>query len=101
MILYNVTIGIDKEIEIEWLNWMKTEHIPEVLGTGFFIDHKIFRVLGHDDPTTTSYSIQYFASDISLVNSYLTNHAPGLMQKHQMKYRDRHVAFRTLLEEVQ
>ncbi len=101
MVLYNVTVGIDKEIEMEWLGWMKAEHIPEVMNTGMFTDYRIFKVLGNEDPQTTSYSIQYFATDISKVNEYLTEHAPDLIQKHQIKYKDRHVAFRTLLEEVE
>ena len=100
MVLYNVTVGIDKEIEEEWLQWMKEEHIPEVMDTGHFIDSKMYRVLGTDDPQTSSYSIQYFAENIGVVDLYLSNHAPGLIQKHQAKYKNRHVAFRTLLEEV-
>ncbi|MEM6359299.1 MAG: DUF4286 family protein [Bacteroidota bacterium] len=100
MVLYNVTIGVDKDIEMEWLSWMKNDHIPEVMETGKFTEYKIFKVLGHDDPETTSYSVQYFSSNIAMVNDYLTNHAPDLIKKHQIKYKDRHVAFRTLLEEV-
>ncbi|MEM6522550.1 MAG: DUF4286 family protein [Bacteroidota bacterium] len=100
MVLYNVTVGVDKDIELEWLSWMKNEHIPEVMETGKFMEYKIFKVLGHDDPSTTSYSVQYFSADISLINEYLTHDAPVLIQKHQIKYKDRHVAFRTLLEEV-
>ncbi|MEM7108162.1 MAG: DUF4286 family protein [Bacteroidota bacterium] len=100
MVLYNVTVGVDKDIELEWLSWMKNEHIPEVMETGKFTAYKIFKVLGHDDPATTSYSVQYFSSSITLVNDYLMNDAPQLIQKHQLKYKDRHVAFRTLLEEV-
>lgn len=100
MILYNVTIGIDKEIEGEWVAWMKAEHIPEVLATGIFVDHKFYKVLSHDDENTVSYCIQYFTPAIEHFNVYLQQHAPGLVEKHRAKYKDRHVAFRTLLEEV-
>ncbi len=100
MILYNVTVGVDKEIEHEWLDWMKGEHIPDVMKTGMFYDSKMYKVLGHDDPKTTSYSIQYFADSIGKVEEYLNEYAPGLIREHQAKYRDRHVAFRTLLEEI-
>ena len=34
MIIYNVTSNIDESIHDEWLNWMRQEHIPQVLGTG-------------------------------------------------------------------
>ena len=29
MILYNVTVNIDKDVEQDWINWMKNTHIPE------------------------------------------------------------------------
>ena len=31
MIIYNVTISIDKEVENHWLDWMKNTHIPDVM----------------------------------------------------------------------
>ena len=37
MIVYNVTVNIDKNIVDDWLTWMKEIHIPEVMKTGFFI----------------------------------------------------------------
>lgn len=100
MILYNVTIGIDKDIEEEWVEWMKTEHIPDVLSTGIFIDHKFYKVLSHDDENNVSYCVQYFTNEIEQFNVYLQQHAPTLVEKHRQKYKDKHVAFRTLLEEV-
>ena len=38
MIIYNVTVTVQNEIVEEWLNWIRLEHIPEVLSTGLFID---------------------------------------------------------------
>jgi len=31
MYLYNVTVGVDKEIEEEWLRWMKQQYIPSIM----------------------------------------------------------------------
>lgn len=100
MLIYNVTIGIDKEIEQEWLDWMKAEHIPDVMNTGMFLEHRFYRILTHDDENTVSYCVQYYTDDIVKVRNYLDNFAPGLVEKHKAKYNNRHVAFRTLLEEV-
>lgn len=100
MILYNVTIGIDTDIETEWVAWMKTEHIPEILNTGIFHHHKFYKVLSHDDETSVSYCIQYFTQNIDQFNIYLKSHAPTFVEKHRIRFKDKHVAFRTLLEEV-
>jgi hypothetical protein len=101
MLLYNVTIGIDRSAEQEWLQWMKTHYIPAVLNTAMFLDSKIYKVL-HDDENeaTVSYSVQFFAESIAKVSEYLEKYEPALGAELLLKFKDRHVAFRTLLEEV-
>ena len=100
MYLYNVTVGIDKDVEAEWLFWMTEHHIPNVLKTGMFITSRMYKVLHDNEDGTTSYSIQYFAESIANVERYLEEFAPALIKEHMTKYGNRHVAFRTLLEEV-
>ncbi len=100
MILYNVTIGIDKAIEEEWVTWMKSTHIPDVLNCGIFVDYKFYKVLSHDDEGSVSYCVQYFTPTIEQFNRYIKEFAPAFVEQHRARYKDRHVAFRTLLEEV-
>ncbi len=100
MILYNVTVGIDTELELEWLQWMKTKHIPDVMDTGMFNSYKIFKVLSQEDDNSISYSIQYYADTIEKVVTYLDHYSAPLVREHRERYDNRHVAFRTLLEEV-
>ncbi|MDH5367079.1 MAG: DUF4286 family protein [Cyclobacteriaceae bacterium] len=100
MILYNVTIGIDESVEQEWLEWMKTTHIPEVINTGYFVEYKMFKVLSKQEGDNPSYSIQYFTNSVDEINEYLQNHAPKLQQDLFTRYKDKHVAFRTLLESI-
>jgi hypothetical protein len=100
MLLYNVTVGVDKDIETEWLQWMKTKHIPNVLKTGMFVNHKIYKVLHDQDDGTISFSVQYFANSIENVQQYLEVFAPMLIEEHKRRFANKHVAFRTLLEEV-
>ena len=100
MLLYNVTVGIDKECEAEWLQYMRESHIKSVLDTGLFVSHKLYKILHDQDEGTISYSIQYFAKTIEDVQQYLETFAPALIEEHRKKFHNRHVAFRTLLEEV-
>lgn len=100
MLLYNVTIGIDKDVEMEWLQWMKEKHIPDVLNTGMFVSSKMYKVLHDQDDNTISYSVQYFAKSIDHIQQYLEVFAPMLIEEHRRKYLNKHVAFNTLLEEI-
>ena len=99
MILYNVTVNIDNDVHDEWLDWMKTVHIPEVLNTGFFIENKICRILAEEDGGS-SYAIQYLCKSTEAFEEYQNNHAPALQQKHIEKYAGKFGAFRTILEIV-
>jgi hypothetical protein len=99
MFIYNVTIGIDREDEAAWVAWMKQEHIRKVMGTGMFIKALMYKILHDTNQQTVSYSIQYEASDLQDVIRYLELYAQALMEEHRQKF-SRHVAYRTVLEEV-
>ncbi|MGL5891227.1 MAG: DUF4286 family protein [Bacteroidia bacterium] len=99
MILYNVTINVDDEIHDEWLNWMKTVHVPDVLSTGCFIEGRIFRIKV-DEQQGRSYSFQYRASTMEDYERYRATFAPVMQKDVTDKYAGKFVAFRTLLEEV-
>lgn len=101
MLLYNVTINIEPKVEKEWVNWMKSTHIPDVMNTGRFVDFKFLKLLGEQpDATGITYAVQYFAKSIDEVDTYLQKEGPELQKEHMEKYKDQFVAFRTLLEEV-
>jgi hypothetical protein len=100
MFLYNVTVGVDGDIEQEWLQWMKAKHIPDVLRTGMFAEYKMYKVLHDNNDGTVSYSVQYFAHTLDDVVKYLETSGPAMAEEHRQKFLNKHVAFRTLLEEV-
>jgi hypothetical protein len=99
MILYNVTIAVDDKIHDTWLAWMKNIHIPEVMDTGHFTGHKMFKVLLNKEEGT-SYSVQYFAKNMAELQLYQALHAPELQARHRQQFGDGAVSFRTVLEEV-
>ena len=69
MIVYNVTVKVDLDINDIWLRFMKEDHIPRVLATGCFYDHKMFRVVEADQSDGITYAIQYFGHSM---NDYFT-----------------------------
>ena len=100
MLLYNVTVGIDKDIESEWLAWVKDYYLPKAMQTQAFTDYKIYKVLTHEDDGSVSYSIQYFSNAIEKIVDYLNNEGKILVEEHRMRFKDRHVVFNTLLQEA-
>ena len=99
MYIYNVTINIDNAAHDEWLKWMLEIHIPEVMKTGCFIDSRMLKVLNVDDEGST-YSVQYTFLNMSDMEEYKQKHAQNLQKQTMDKFKDKFVAFRTLLEIV-
>lgn len=100
MVVYNVTVSIDPAIASEWLEWMKSVHIPEVMATGAFKDGRLCRVHGEEEGGMT-YAITYLAFSQAHLDDYQRHHAADLQAKHNKRYGGRFAAFRTFLSLVE
>lgn len=101
MIIYSVTIKVDLDAHDEWLTWMREDHIAEVLGTGKFVKHKFHKVLTDDESDGITYNVQYYSHSMSDYFDYREKYAPALQAKTLERFKDKFVAFRTLLKEVE
>lgn len=96
MILYNVTVSIDERVQEEWLNWMRTKHVPDVMATGCFVESRISRVHAEEQGGLT-FAISYLSPSEEKYNEYQNKHASELQKEHTEKYAGKFAAFRTLL----
>ena len=101
MIIYNITLKIDPEIEKEWINWQKEEHIPEIMSTQLFSEYKFFHLMEQDETDGITYVIQYFTYSIENYDLYIEKFAPLLRKKSNEKWGDQVISFRTIMELVQ
>ena len=90
---------MDASISDEWLKWMKDVHIPDVMESGIFISVNINKVLNEVD-NQLSYAIQYSCNNINDLHRYEVNFAPSLRKEHSLRYKDKVVCFRTILERI-
>ncbi|MDH7447537.1 DUF4286 family protein [Aquimarina sp. 2201CG14-23] len=99
MYIYNVTINIEETVHDEWLNWMKNEHIPEMLDTGKFSKALMSKVLVEEEMGGFTYSVQYTTDSNETLQRYYEEDAERLRSKSN-KFAGKFVAFRTELEIV-
>ena len=99
MIIYNVTVSVKESITSDWLNWMKIEHIPEVMACGIFSKAQINRVFAEGDSHNT-FAIIYTCQSMKDLHQYQIKFSTELQQKHIARYGDKAVAFRTLMEVI-
>ena len=100
MIIYNVTVSVEESIKTDWLNWMKTEHIPEVMAAAVFTKAQINRVIVQGDSNHT-FAIAYTCASMKNLHQYQIKFATELQQKHVARYGDKAVAFRTIMEVIE
>lgn len=99
-VLYNITTKVTPEIAEAWLQWMQEEHIPAILATGLFTEHRLFRLLDQDDSEGPTYSLQLTAHHRNQYEAYLQQFAPDLREATYQKWGNQFISFRSLLEFV-
>ena len=100
MIVYNVTVKVDAGIASKWLEWLQTEHITEVIGTGCFTKASILKLLEVDETEGPTFAIQYFAESKAMYNQYIEKYAGLMRQKSYYKWGDKFIAFRSVMQVV-
>jgi hypothetical protein len=100
MLIYNVTITIDRDIEPQWVKWMRETHIPDVMVTGMFLSYRMSRLLSHDHADSEIYTIQYLTKDILHLQKYLDEFASALQIEHKNQFEGKYAVFRTVMEVV-
>jgi len=95
-ILYNVIIKILKPLAEEWLHWMKEVHIPDVMASTKFESFKLSEIIEEDEQGRT-FAIQYMCRNMDEFMEYQSEFAKKLQKEHAERYKDKYVAFRTLM----
>lgn len=98
-ILYNVTVKVDPDSAADWLEWMRTRHIQDVMNTGLFISYTFSRIVDEESPFT--FAIQYRCKSMTHFNQYTEIFAPALQREHSERYKDKFIAIRTVLEVIE
>jgi aspartyl/asparaginyl-tRNA synthetase len=98
MFIYNVTTKITNAIHDDWLQWIKEEHIPDIINTGCFTNATVLQLLETDESEGPTYVVQYMAESKALYNKYIEQYAVNMRQKSIDKWGDQFIAFRSILQ---
>lgn len=101
MFIYQVTIGIKKDVANEWVKWMEQTHLQDVMNTGSFLSHKFYKIIipsGMSDEV--NYVVQYKFSELKEYEFYQRNYAAKLQKEHSDKFKGKFHAARAVFEEI-
>lgn len=98
MFIYSVTININRESENEWLDFMQTKHIADVLNAGYFTKATMRKSMSENDENKTSYNMEYFIETAEKYNAYTQHAAPALQKDVLDRFAGKFTAQRTFYE---
>jgi hypothetical protein len=97
MTIYSVSITLVGDCEAEWLTWMQSVHIADVLKTGCFRRCMVNRIVEPLVPGEASFVLQYECESADDYEVYRTQFAPRLQAEHTEKFAGRFRGARQLL----
>lgn len=100
MIIFNTTYNITHTVEQEWLQWMKTIHVPEIYTTQLISEVKILKLLTEIENQGVTYTCQLSFITMEDFLTYQMQFQDDLQEKHHDLFKGQYVSFRTLLKEV-
>jgi hypothetical protein len=96
-VMYTVAVEVDAAIALEWFEWMRAVHVPEVLATGCFGECILSRVIDPAPPAgRASFTLEYRAVSAGRLREYQDRHAPRLQRAHRERYAGRVEASRSV-----
>ncbi len=93
MLTYQVKITVNASVEAEWLQWMKTKHVPDVIATGLI---RSFHILMPEE-TPQTYLFQYHFASKDDYERYSQEYAPKLREELIEKFGGQFEGERSLL----
>lgn len=94
MLTYQVKINVHPSIEAAWLQWMKTEHVPDVIATGCICSFQILK----SDSEPQTYRFHYHFRNTEEYMRYQKDFAPDLKVHPRKKFSNQFVAKREIFQ---
>ena len=100
MYIYNITTNVDESIHDQWLNWMKTKHIPNMLATEKFTKAKMCQVLIEEEMGGLTYAVQYTTDSLETLEEYYEHFSPKLLDEGKKLFGEKILTFTTELQVI-
>ncbi|MFM7357517.1 MAG: DUF4286 family protein [Sediminibacterium sp.] len=98
--LYNITTLVVHPIAVDWLNWMKAKHIPEIMKSGCFLEYRFLRLQDQVETEGLTFSLQLLTANREDYERYLREFAPCLREDARQLWGENALSFRTLMQVV-
>jgi len=98
MLIFNTTYKVSNAVGEKWLKWMVEHHIPFMTASGNFNKPQVAKVVGSEDESGTSYSVQFQIIDMNTLMQWHTNNASVFQNNCSSEFGKEVDFFSTVLE---
>ncbi len=98
MYIFNTTYLVSDKRYSEWIKWLHRQHIPSMLNSGYFTNPQLARVLINEPQEGTSYSVQFHAKDMQLIQEWSTKYSDKFLGEFSRLFGEEVLLFTTILE---
>lgn len=101
MIIFNTTYLVSDKMYGKWFKWLREEHIPDMLATGFFDRPQVAKVLTADvEQEGSSYSVQFHTEDVASLEAWNREYGDAFASRFAGLFGDEVLCFSSVLEIV-
>ena len=98
MLIFNTTYQVTTKHTENWIQWIKTDHIPYMMKSELFLEPQISKIVGSEDESGTSFSVQYKIDNMDSLILWHKQYATEFQGIVSAKFGTEVVFFSTVLE---
>ena len=100
MIIYNITINIDKTVHEEAIHWLKQTHVKRIMNDKIADNCHILQVMNISEEEGHTYCLHYELKDKESLVENLSDIEDKLLNDLSILFGEKVLTFSTLLEKI-
>lgn len=101
MLIYNTTYQVENDDARNFVIWLHEVYMPQVEEQGLLKHPRLTRILSHKEQETECFSLQWETEDSRTLHQWHTAIGGRLNQEMLKVFKDKVIAFSTLMEVIE
>ncbi len=101
MIIFNTTYCVTDKVYGGFIKWLKEQHIPQMLASGFFSDERVSKVITQEEQEGTSVSVQLTAQSMDAIADWNEQHGDLFKMEVASLFSEEVLFFSTFMEIIE
>lgn len=101
MLIYNTTYQVDTDNARNFVIWLHEVYIPQAESNDWLKNARLCRILSHKEENSECFSLQWEVEDTRALHQWHTSCGMALNAEMLKVFKDKVIAFSTLMEVIE